>query len=163
MGFIQFSMTAKLEQPLTCDKAAFMSTLNSTQKMDSYTYTGDALQLAAQEYQSHGRKADYRAVILITDGVPCTPATVLQCDTDKNPIPDPTQATKARKWAATLKADGADIISIAVGDLGANGLPFIDDISSAPASKYVFNPSTWEQLPALINSIISSICPPGRA
>merc|ERR1712048_622323 len=144
MGLIQFSDKVQVEQPLTCDKGQFLQSLNSTKKMGSFTYTGDALQVAAQEYEQHGRKGDYRAVILITDGVPCTMKTIDSCD---NPdaearIPDPEQATKAQQWAQTLKSDGAVIISIAVGDFGTRGLQFIDQISSTPSSRYVFNPDS---------------------
>merc|ERR1712048_905489 len=120
MGVVQFSEKVRVEQPLTCDKQQFMQSLNRTQKMGSYTYTGDALEAASQVYAQHGRKADYRAVVLITDGVPCTAENVLTCDGEamKDPVPDPAQAAKARQWAATLKSSGADIISIAVGDFG---------------------------------------------
>merc|ERR1712019_18654 len=147
-----------VEPSLTCDKAQFMQSLSTMKKMDSFTYTGDALEVAAKEYASHGRHGDYRAVILITDGVPCTQENVLTCD--DSIAAKRVQAAKAQKMAAALKADGADIISIAVGDFGQHGLQFIEDISSSPSSKYVFNPSSWEKLPDLINSIIASVCPP---
>ncbi len=62
--------------------------------------------------------------------------------------------------ATTLKGEGVTVVTIAVGDFGSYGTQFIDDISSTPSSKYVFNPSTWKDLPQLIQSILDSICPP---
>jgi hypothetical protein len=52
------------------------------------------------------------------------------------------------------------VVTIAVGDFGTYGTQFINDISSTPSSKYVFNPSTWKDLPSLIQTILDSICPP---
>jgi hypothetical protein len=62
--------------------------------------------------------------------------------------------------ATALKSAGVTVVTIAVGDFGTYGTQFIDDISSTPSSKYVFNPSTWKDLPSLIQSILDSICPP---
>lgn len=131
--------------------------------MAEYTFTGDALE-AASSVMSGLKASDTRAVVLITDGVPCTPATVLTCDpppaSGKDPVPDATQAAKAVQQAKALKATGVEIISIAVGEFDGEGIKFIDQISSTPSSKYVFNPSSWEKLPDILADIINSICPP---
>merc|ERR1712096_359883 len=100
----------------------------------------------------------------ITDGVPCTPDDPMSgsqtCrDTIPNPVPSTTQAKKARTWAKTLKSQAVTVVTIAVGAFGQYGQQFINDISSAPASKYVFNPSSWNDLPQLIKTILANICP----
>jgi len=77
-----------------------------------------------------------------------------------NPIPDLTQASKATQFATAMMGEGVTMVTIAVGDFAGAGTKFIHSISSKPAEKYVFNPSSWQDLPALIQNILDSICPP---
>lgn len=88
------------------------------------------------------------------------PMVVVHVQQIEEPRAGQTQAHKAEQWATTLKGAGTDIVTIAVGNFGTHGMQFIDTISSLPSSKYVFNPSTWDELPSLLQSIIASICPP---
>eukprot|EP01062_Namystynia_karyoxenos_P058228 TRINITY_DN496_c1_g1_i2.p2 TRINITY_DN496_c1_g1~~TRINITY_DN496_c1_g1_i2.p2 ORF type:complete len:522 (+),score=173.48 TRINITY_DN496_c1_g1_i2:93-1568(+) len=160
MGIIQFSEKVDVVQPLTADKAAFDKALNGIVKMKSYTYTGDAMEAAQAELVAHGRSGGFEAVVLVTDGVPCTPDTVTQCNKEVDPVPDPTQGKKAIDQAAALKDRGVTITSVAVGNFGSQGMGFINAVSSQPPAKYVFNPQTWGALPALIRQIVQSLCPP---
>eukprot|EP01062_Namystynia_karyoxenos_P016482 TRINITY_DN16017_c0_g1_i1.p1 TRINITY_DN16017_c0_g1~~TRINITY_DN16017_c0_g1_i1.p1 ORF type:complete len:582 (+),score=153.05 TRINITY_DN16017_c0_g1_i1:78-1748(+) len=164
MGIIQFSTQTKVEQQLTCSKSAFFASLTTMEEMGAYTYTGDALAAAAKIFSGPAQAGSERALVMITDGVPCTAKTVQTCDppaaSGVAPTPDPTQAAEARKEAQDMKARGVRILSIAVGNFEGKGIQFIDDISSAPASKYVFNPSSWDKMPALLNKILNDICPP---
>merc|ERR1712070_5159 len=159
MGIIQFSNSVDVAQPLTCEKQTFLSTLQSLQKMKSYTYTGDALEAAMAEFAAHGRNGVQKVLVLITDGVPCTNQTVETCNRADNPVPDPAQALKAQQQSGVLQSKGVKVASVAVGNFGNNGISFIHSISSQPLNKYVFNPSSWKELPALINDIVASICP----
>ena len=156
-----------------CDKSTFLATLQGLkqpcQSGDSschgWTYTGDALEQAHTLLSTTGRPAGVKVAIVITDGVPCTPDSPMSGATTcrsiiADPVPDKAQAAKARQMATTLKGEGVTVVTIAVGDFGTYGTQFIEDISSTPASKYVFNPSTWKDLPQLIQSILDSICPP---
>merc|ERR1711976_350543 len=122
--------------------------------------------MAYNEFKSSARPKDIKVVILITDGVPCTPADPMKgdqtCrDTIPNPVPSVLQSSKAKQWADNLKNDQkVTIATIAVGTFGALGTAFVDGISSSPPSKYVFNPSSWDQLPKLIAELLGNICPP---
>jgi len=91
--------------------------------------------------------------------VPCTNQTVKTCNRESNPVPDPAQALKAQQQSGVLQSKGVKVASVAVGNFGSNGISFIHSISSQPLNKYVFNPSSWKELPALINDIVASICP----
>lgn len=172
MGIIQFATDTTVAQPLTCDKDTFLATLKGLQQpcpsgdasCHGWTYTGDALEQANTVFTSSGRKAGVKVAIVITDGVPCTPDSPMSGATTcrsivADPVPDKAQAAKARQFATTLKSNGVTVVTIAVVDFGTYGTQFIDDISSTPSSKYVFNPSTWKDLPALIQSL-DTICPP---
>lgn len=120
---------------------------------------------ASTVFNKTGRASDVKLAIVITDGVPCTPDDPMSgSHTCRSIIPDPvpskTQSSKAIQWATSMKNNGVTIVTIAVGDFGTNGVAFVNKISSAPSSRYVFNPSTWKDLPQLIQNILDSICPP---
>lgn len=173
MGIIEFATQSTVEQPLTCDQNKFYSALSGLKQpcpsgdasCHGWTYTGDALEQAHKVFNTTGRPADVKLAIVITDGVPCTPSDPMSgSETCRSIIPDPkpsqTQSSKAITWATTLKSEGVTIVTIAVGDFGTYGTKFVQQISSAPASRYVFNPSTWKDLTQLIQNILDSICPP---
>ena len=60
MGIIEFATQASVEQPLTCDKATFLSTLSGLKQpcvsgdssCHGWTYTGDALEQASTVFNS---------------------------------------------------------------------------------------------------------------
>eukprot|EP01065_Artemidia_motanka_P022761 TRINITY_DN2695_c0_g1_i1.p1 TRINITY_DN2695_c0_g1~~TRINITY_DN2695_c0_g1_i1.p1 ORF type:complete len:579 (+),score=213.78 TRINITY_DN2695_c0_g1_i1:84-1820(+) len=153
MGIIQFAgdttpTNVQVEQHLTCSKPTFMSSLARVRKMDGNTATGDGMAAAQTEFKANGRKGDYKVVILITDGVPhMFPGD--RCGTS-------CQSNKAKEVAKELKQDGADIFGVAVGQFDIN---FLEDIASSPSSKYVLNPRSWQELPAMLHKIIDTICP----
>lgn len=159
MGIVQFANDVTVEQPFTGDKTAFFATLRALAQKKTYTFTGDAMEVAQQQFAAVP-KDNARVAVVITDGVPCTPANVDTCDKDKDPVPDAGQAAKAKSKAAALKADGVEIMTIAVGNFVGEGLAFIKEISSTPSNKYVYNPTNWDKLPELLAQIVANLCPP---
>lgn len=155
------------------------------------TYTGDAMAEAQNVFTASGRANSAKVLVLITDGVPCrsgappasepaypswdticTATTGADCScfrklpdwqgqVNADPQPEPVQAQKAITTSAAMKDSGVVVVGIAVGDFGQRGTSFMEGVVSAPSSKYLFNPSSWSQLPALVQGIVDSICPPG--
>eukprot|EP00664_Eupelagonemidae_sp_cell27_P010029 gene10029-4424_t len=156
-----------VEQQLTCDAAQFDASLGAmhSAQLQGWTYTGDALAAAVAEFDARGRSGASKAVVLITDGVPCRDASRDTCSSIgpagpiENPEPDKAQAGEARRHAATLKGRGITLVTVGVGSLGIPGAAFLDEIASAGKS---FAAATYTELDdALLGlplSIASSIC-----
>eukprot|EP00660_Eupelagonema_oceanica_P003402 gene3402-9653_t len=151
----------------------------------AFTATGDAM-AAAKKLFASGRPDSEKVLVLITDGVPCmadTPNQDIKCTnktgtacsclhklpsfdpfdppaTNTDPQPDVKQAGKATKAATAMQTDGITVIGVAVGkEFGKRGRKFMDGIVSQPASKYLFNPKSWRELPDLVREIVDSIPP----
>eukprot|EP00660_Eupelagonema_oceanica_P007171 gene7171-10943_t len=138
----------------------------------------------AKKLFASGRPNSAKVLVLITDGVPCmadTPNQDVKCTkktgtacsclhklpsfdpfdppaNNTDPQPDLHQAHEATKASAAMQKGGITVVGVAVGsDFGKRGQAFMDGIVSKPASKYLFNPKSWKQLPALVKEIVDSI------
>lgn len=191
MGIVEFATNVTTPQGFTCKRNVFMKSLKDLKQpcnfhdsnCHAYTYTGDALAAAEAMFRASGRANSAKVVVLITDGVPCptqpfpnedtkcTNATGTECSClrklsggriNTDPQPDAKQAAKASKASTAMQRDGITVVGVAVGkDIGKRGRRFLDGVVSAPASKYLFSPSSWTQLPELVKEIVASIpaCP----
>lgn len=188
MGVIEFSTDVKTQQQFTCDKDQFLTAVrglkqpcdNHDPDCKAYTATGDAMAAVQTMFSSSARPNSAKVLVLITDGVPCvatspnpdvkcTQATGTACScfhhvsdgNNTDPQPDLHQASEAATASAAMQKGGIVVVGIAVGkEFGSRGRSFMEGIVSKPTTKYLFTPDSWQKLPALVKSIVESICPP---
>lgn len=150
MGIIQFSSTADVVLPLTCEESRFSSALSGLDYKSGGTWTGDALEAARRQFHAAGQSPAVKKVVLLTDGVPCRTSNCW-------PVPDPTQAQKSREEVSRLRNMGVLITTIRVGDFSEQGNAFIDEISD-----HVFQPDDFDALGGVVGDVATSVsreCP----
>lgn len=82
MGAVQFGASAAVAQALTADKAEFSEGLAAITWQPSETNMGEALAVAGDMLEHHGRVRTQPVIVVITDGMPMS-AYILSTEADK--------------------------------------------------------------------------------
>mmetsp|Transcript_147982 Transcript_147982/g.368794 ORF Transcript_147982/g.368794 Transcript_147982/m.368794 type:complete len:884 (+) Transcript_147982:131-2782(+) len=140
MGVVQFGASAAVAQALTADKTEFSAGLAAITWQPSETNMGEALAVASDMLDHHGRARSQPVVVVITDGMPMS-AYVLSTEADK------------------LRQSGVRLTFVLVGPGVSHHA--VERWASWPAQENVVVVHSFAALreQAIVTSLLANLCP----
>jgi len=173
VGLVAYGSHATLDAALTFDGDTVKTAIDAI-AVDGYTNIAEALQVAREELEMHGRPEAMQVLVVFTDGVAnrSTDPECLPSSCGSYPCAPTCCTEEAVAQAALAKAGGAVIFGIflpnvAIADDGCSiaevlelGEETLRSISSGP--DFFFVPQSPEELLDIFEAIASLVAPSGR-